>query len=240
MNILYIAHAVHAALLLDEEGFCRRVVPRPDADAASLRAANRSIGAQFVASLDPLVEGYLHHEPRVGAALLFTAIKDGRSALVRFGPLVLFDRLPAAVPVESDEQAEQLVASSRRESLVPTVKAPSKIPAAAPSDASITGVFSRNEDPDEALIRVVAGLAAELAPTSVQQPDTVANPGRGTSPAPVADGEEEEDEEMRPSGVSPKSEGGSDETCQFSYAVMGNPSQRADSAWPQPLPRRIG
>lgn len=238
MNILYIAHAVHAALLLDEEGFCRRVVPRPDADAASLRAANRSIGAQFVASLDPLVEGYLHHEPRVGAALLFTAIKDGRSALVRFGPLVLFDRLAAPVTVESDDAAEQLVASSRRESLVPTVKAPSNVPAAAPSEASITGVFSRNEDPDEALIRVVAGLAAELAPTSAQQPDTVANPGRGTSPTPLAS--DDDDDEMRPSGVASRSEGGSDETCQFSYAVMGNPSQRADSAWPQPLPRRIG
>lgn len=249
MNIAYIAHAVHAALLLDEEGFCRRVVPRPDADATSLKAAHRSVGAQFVASLDPLVEGYLHHEPRVGAALLFTAIKDGRSALVRFGPLVLFDRLPSSVAIESDEAAEKLVASSRRESLVPTVKAPSNIPAAAPSDASITGVFSRNEDPDEALIRVIAGLAAELAPVSAQQPSAsaldnerggIASPARATAPLAETSENPEEDDEMRPSGVAPKSEGGSDETCQFSYAVMGNPTQRADSAWPQPLPRRIG
>ena len=96
MPIAYVAHAVHAALLLDEDGVCRWVVPQSSLAPApeSLRAAKRAVGAQFVASLDPSIEGFLHHQPRVGAALLFRNLRlTGRAAaraaaalgLARFG-----------------------------------------------------------------------------------------------------------------------------------------------------------
>lgn len=239
MPIAYVAHAVHAALLLDEDGVCRWVVPQPSAAPESLRAARRAVDAQFVASLDPSVEGCLHHQPRVGAAMLFTAMKDGRAALVRFGPLTQFDEVPTPATVTTDAEAVALVTLSFRappmpleqvplkETQPPTPKTVTETPppmsAAVPSDASITGVFTREEN-DAELLRVVAGLAAELAPVSTAMND--------------------DDDGVRPSGVSSR-EGGSDETSQFSYAVMGNPSQRADSAWPQALnpprmPRRIG
>lgn len=238
MPIAYVAHAVHAALLLDEDGICRWVVPQASLAPApeSLRAANRAVGAQFVASLDPLIEGFLHHQPRVGAALLFSAMRDGRAALVRFGPLTQFDEVPTPTTVTNDAEAVALVTLSFVSPPIPQEQVPlheTRPPApkivteappasvAVPSDASITGVFTREEN-DAELLRVVAGLAAELAPVSTTMGD----------------------DEMRPSGVSAR-EGGSDETSQFSYAVMGNPLQRADSAWPQSLvpprmPRRIG
>jgi len=238
MPIAYVAHAVHAALLLDEDGVCRWVVPQPSAAPESLRAARRAVGAQFVASLDPTVEGCLHHQPRVGAAILFSAMKDGRAALVRFGPLTQFDEVPTPATVASEAEAVALVTLSFRappmpleqvplkETQPPAPKTVTETPApmsvAVPSDASITGVFTREEN-DAELLRVVSGLAAELAPVSTSM-------------------SEDDEDGIRPSGVASV---GSDETSQFSYAVMGNPSQRADSAWPQALhpprmPRRIG
>ena len=237
MPIAYVAHAVHAALLLDEDGICRWVVPQPSAAPESLRAANRAVGGQFVASLDPTVEGCLHPRPRVGAALLFTAMRGGRAALVRFGPLTQFDEVPTPAIVTNDAEAVALVTLSFKSPPIPQEQVPlheTEPPApktvteappmsvSVPSDASITGVFTREEN-DAELLRVVSGLAAELAPVS-----TSMNEG--------------DEDGIRPSGVSSV---GSDETSQFSYAVMGNPSQRADSAWPQALvppqmPRRIG
>src|SRR4051794_15523490 len=126
MPIAYVAHAVHAALLLDEDGICRWVVPQASLPpgAESLRAAHRAVGAQFVASLDPTVEGCLHHQPRVGAALLFTATKDGRAALVRFGPLTQFDEVPTPAVVTSDAEAVALVPLSFRAPPMPLERVP--------------------------------------------------------------------------------------------------------------------
>lgn len=93
--IRYIAHADSAALLLDEDGICRASVikkhgrgraPRPE-------ELERCVGAQYVASLDPDVEGLLAHEPEVGKRALFAQVERGRIVVFRFGPLVDFEHV---------------------------------------------------------------------------------------------------------------------------------------------------
>jgi hypothetical protein len=140
VEVAYVAHSERCALLLDGEGVCRWVVPRVDAGDPSIGVAKRCVGAQFVASLDPEVEGLLGHQPRVGVTLLFACVDDGRVSLVRFGPLVGFDTLgdavaPTAAMIDdvtvdkaSDEIAES-IAESIRESSPLTVRAPEPITA---------------------------------------------------------------------------------------------------------------
>src|SRR5260370_1396142 len=86
--IAYAAHTDACTFLLDEDGICRRVVLRRR-DSTSALAADRCIGAQYVASIDVNVSGGLVPMPSPGAALLFAyAGEDGRIAVVRTRPLV--------------------------------------------------------------------------------------------------------------------------------------------------------
>lgn len=91
VKLAYVAHSQRCALLLDEDGVCRAVVPKVDLSDHLVQATKRCVGAQFVATLDPDVEGLLGHEPRVGKSILLAAVETGRVALLRFGPLLAFE-----------------------------------------------------------------------------------------------------------------------------------------------------
>jgi hypothetical protein len=92
MELAYVAHSERCALLLDQDGVCRWVVPKVDSKALAA-LVKRCVGAQFVASLDPDAAGLLGHDPTVGKNILLARVDEGRVSLVRFGPLVRFDRL---------------------------------------------------------------------------------------------------------------------------------------------------
>lgn len=96
MELAYVAHSERCALLLDEDGICRWFVLKVD-DESAAASAQRCIGAQFVASLDPEASGLLGHEPSVGKNVLLARVDDGHVSLVRFGPLVQFDTLADAL-----------------------------------------------------------------------------------------------------------------------------------------------
>lgn len=112
-RIAYEAHTEAGSFLLDEDGICRVFVPAPSATRGQSlvghrsEAADRCIGAQFVASLDASEPGILGKMPKVGAALLFGLVDgNGRIVLVRTGPLLRFETLPEAKPgTESDKDA---------------------------------------------------------------------------------------------------------------------------------------
>jgi hypothetical protein len=90
MEIAYVFHAASCALLLDSGGVCRWVLAKtaePD------DRVKRCVGAQFVASLDPEVEGLLGHEPTIGKNVVFARVDAGRISLVRFGPIVKVERI---------------------------------------------------------------------------------------------------------------------------------------------------
>jgi hypothetical protein len=131
MDLAYVAHSARCALLLDADGICRWYLMKVDDEGVAASAA-RCIGAQFVATLDPDAKGLLGHEPAVGKNVLFARVVDGRVTLVRFGPLVQFDKLaPAAEPpAEADAPAATVVPA---ESVAPPTVAEEPIaePAAA-------------------------------------------------------------------------------------------------------------
>jgi hypothetical protein len=93
-SIAYAAYTDACTFLLDAEGICRRVVLRRRG-AATADAAERCIGAQYVASIDTTAVGGLVPMPCAGAALLFAFTgEDGRIGVVRTGPLVRFETRP--------------------------------------------------------------------------------------------------------------------------------------------------
>lgn len=97
MHIAYVAHTARCALLLDEAGVCVWfLVKVPDDDA--LPGLRRCVGAQFVASLDPEARGLLARAPEIGKRVLLARTDDGRISLIRFGPLVHFERLETREP----------------------------------------------------------------------------------------------------------------------------------------------
>ncbi len=93
MQTAYVFHAKSCALLLDDGGMCRWIVMKNDDDPHAAARAQRCVGAQFVATLDPEKEGLLGHEPTVGKHVLFARVDDGRISLVRFGPILQVDRV---------------------------------------------------------------------------------------------------------------------------------------------------
>lgn len=94
----YAIHTASCTFLLDSEGICRRVVVNPSSmrNVQSKieevnRLAARCVGAQYLASLDPMTSGMLAEMPRVGAAMLFAQVDArGRVSLVRTGPVTQF------------------------------------------------------------------------------------------------------------------------------------------------------
>jgi hypothetical protein len=108
VELAYVAHSKRCALLLDEDGVCQWVVPKVDPSDPLVTHARRCVGAQFVATLDPDVEGLLGHEPRVGRSLLFATLEGGRVTLLRFGPLLALERLDAVRHGELVEAAKSV------------------------------------------------------------------------------------------------------------------------------------
>ncbi len=159
MDLAYVAHSERCALLLDAEGVCRWVIPKVDAKDAMVAAAKRCIGAQFIATLDRDMPGYMGHEPRVSANLLFALVTDGRVALVRFGPLVAFEELDAASePAEHAEHAEhhaddvvEKPAAEARVDETPTVSAPA-IEAADAEDEPLPPTVAAAIDVDDLIM----------------------------------------------------------------------------------------
>jgi hypothetical protein len=97
----YAAYTDACTFFLDEDGVCLRVdLTRRGPDERTLggrtraSAAERCVGAQYVASIDPRVAGGLVALPQVGAPLLFAYVgPDKRIAVVRTGALVRFEKL---------------------------------------------------------------------------------------------------------------------------------------------------
>ncbi len=131
MEVAFVAQTETCTFLLDAEGICRFSVLRPDADKSTREAANRCLGAQYVASLDSKAEGLLVHEPKPGRSLLFARVSEtGRVALVRSGPVLEFQALDPPVdhrdlhppkslafadaPDESDEDVGQVLEGEER------------------------------------------------------------------------------------------------------------------------------
>ncbi len=91
MDIAYIATTEAATFMLDGNGVCRWVTSVAG-NGHSKEAADRCVGAQYVASIDTAVEGALVDLPRVGKPMIFAAVgADGRVSLVRTGPLLKFE-----------------------------------------------------------------------------------------------------------------------------------------------------
>lgn len=95
--IKYVAHTSAYSLMLDAEGVCRRVVltkRRAKPSGVDASKAEKCLGAQYVASLDPVRPAELVALPRAGAPLLLAKVaKDGRVTLVKTGTVSRFDTL---------------------------------------------------------------------------------------------------------------------------------------------------
>lgn len=177
MDVSYIAHSERCALLLDADGICLWVVPKVGADDATVAAARRCVGAQYVAALDRDAPGFMGHEPRAGTSLLFALVTDGRVALVRFGPLQAFEKLdaPRAAPGATDREsasARTAPGATARESAA-AVTAPSPGHEAEPR-------------PSHADVAPEAAASEPLPPTVADFPD-LEDVIASFSPDPVAD-----------------------------------------------------
>ncbi|MBX3200125.1 MAG: hypothetical protein KF894_18465 [Labilithrix sp.] len=185
MDLAYIAHSERCALLLDSDGVCRWVVPKVNADDATVAAARRCIGAQYVAALDRDAPGFMGHEPRVGTNLLFALVTDGRVALVRFGPLHTFEKL--------DAQGAAPIASARESAAAVTTPSPARadaspgggVPTAAESEPlpptvadfpdleDVIASFATDPVADDAALLARADAARELEPLVIVEPAAI-------------------------------------------------------------------
>ncbi|HEY8074939.1 MAG TPA: hypothetical protein VIF62_12535 [Labilithrix sp.] len=134
MQTAYVFHAKSCALLLDDGGICRWIVMKDDDDPQAATRAQRCVGAQFVATLDPDKEGLLGQDPAVGKHVLFARTDEGRISLVRFGPILQVDRVeePSAksAPAPETRRAEsppENEAASEATSEPETVERPSPV-----------------------------------------------------------------------------------------------------------------
>lgn len=94
MDLAYAAFTEACVFGLDEAGICREILPKAGASRAMLTLAMRCVGAQYVASLDGSVEGFLTQVPTKGTRLLFARTEEGgRIVLVRSGPIQRFETL---------------------------------------------------------------------------------------------------------------------------------------------------
>jgi hypothetical protein len=91
MEIAYAIHTETCTFLLDDGGICRRVIARVG-EGGVPDTAKQCLGAQYIASLDAAVDGYLVAEPRVGSPMLFGVVTPtGRIAVVRTGRILRFE-----------------------------------------------------------------------------------------------------------------------------------------------------
>ncbi len=97
MEIAYAAYTESATFMLDAKGVCMWVVPSPSRSGTgemwrSKEAADRCVGAQYVASVDATVSGGLVELPRIGTPMIFASVDSaGRVSLLRSGPLLKFE-----------------------------------------------------------------------------------------------------------------------------------------------------
>lgn len=97
MDIAYAAYTESATFMLDAKGICLWVAPSPSRTGTGemwrgKEAADRCVGAQYVASVDPSVAGGLVELPRIGSPMIFAAVDaNGRVSLLRSGPLLKFE-----------------------------------------------------------------------------------------------------------------------------------------------------
>jgi hypothetical protein len=97
MEISYAAYTESATFMLDAKGICLWVAPSPSSNGTGemwrgREAADRCVGAQYVASIDMDVQGGLVELPKIGAPLIFAAVdENGRVSLLRSGPLLRFE-----------------------------------------------------------------------------------------------------------------------------------------------------
>lgn len=107
-KITYAAHTNACTFLLDAEGICRRIVLNPGLGRTQKgreagAAANRCVGAQYVASLDASMPGILSEMPRVGIPMVFACVDErGRVSLIRTGIVRRFDNGHAEDPFSGE------------------------------------------------------------------------------------------------------------------------------------------
>jgi hypothetical protein len=115
IDAAYAAYTDAVTFFLDENGVCVRVVltrRAPDdvtqGGRTRARAADRCIGAQYVASIDRSTPGGLVPTPQAGAPMLFAYLgADGRIGVVRTGPLVRFENLLERTTLRPDDEEIQ-------------------------------------------------------------------------------------------------------------------------------------
>lgn len=111
IDAAYAAYTDACIFYLDENGVCVRVIlTRRAPDDLTLggrtraRAADRCIGAQYVASIVSGAVGSLVSMPETGAPMLFAYLgADGRIGVIRTGPLVRFENLLERITLRPDE-----------------------------------------------------------------------------------------------------------------------------------------
>jgi hypothetical protein len=128
-QITYAAHTATCTFLLDADGICRRIIPASAGRIAKkeiTRANARCVGAQYVASLDASVTGFLADMPRVGSAMLFAVLDErGRVSLVRTGLVTQFEHRPAEDPfTHPAEKVKSASVETSAPEIPPTSSAP--------------------------------------------------------------------------------------------------------------------
>jgi hypothetical protein len=187
MRIAYAAHTEACTLYLDEDGICRRVVRLRRATlhglGAAEDAAERCIGAQYVASLDFETRGGLAPSPEVGKPMLFAYVRDnGRIGLVRTGPLVRFDTRPAETMVEKPDSGVRQMPNDRESQITldaDPAYATQPLPAIPFSDDDI-------DDPSETEVRTHVFRSSRPPPVQTGiRPPPMRHDDSWTPPTPV-------------------------------------------------------
>lgn len=139
MDVAFVAQTESCTYLLDPGGICRWVVLAPSASEEVQRLAQRCIGAQYVAALDPSDAAVLVHDPKPGRALVFARVAaDGRVSLLRSGTLLVFSEIE-----EANEGAE----AKEVDDLTLEREAPATV-SAPPEYAAAVAEEQRHEDAD--------------------------------------------------------------------------------------------
>lgn len=151
MDIAYVAQTETCTFLLDADGICVSCIAGPDADDAARAIAERCVGAQYVAAIDPGIEGLLVRDPVPGRSLLFASVGENRRvALLRSGPL-LDMRSTKSVWSERDDELPATVRHVPRESaLFPVRRAGSEEEIPLPPETRRVPETLRDYPPPEA------------------------------------------------------------------------------------------
>lgn len=122
-ELKYAAHTAACTFYLDGDGVCRRIMlTKKGRTGGGSSKAERCLGAQYVASLDPERPAQLIALPTPGAPMMFAHVdKSGRVSLVRTGPVERFEDMEEGAgdaPLSADIPApasEPSIAAPRRD-----------------------------------------------------------------------------------------------------------------------------